>query len=272
MYTTSNQPLPYVQPYLQDYLARQQDVSNTPYTQSPGQYADPNSYLNSGWQAIANRAMQGSPVMDAGNKTLTDTLNGSFLNANPYLDQSISNAQGDLTKAWNTVAKPSWETAMLGGGSFGNSGVQEASNNAQGQLQQNLGRVASDMRSNAYNTERGYQQSALGLAPTYANQDYTDANQLLTAGTQQQGYQDRNAQQNYNWWNEAQQYPQQRLNSLGTALGVGVNSGSQTEQPGVSAGTSALGGALIGSQLGGNMGIGQGWGGLLGGLLGYFGK
>ncbi len=239
-YTTQNQPLPYVQPYLQDYLGRAQELSNVGYQQSPTQIAQPNQALQTGWQAIQNRAMQGSPTMGAANTQLQNTINGGFLGGSPYLDQSISNAQGDLTRSWNTVQKPAWDKAMQNSGSFGNSGVMEYQQNAANDLQKNLGRISTDMRSNAYNTERGFQQQAIGMAPQFAQQDYMDAGQLLNAGVMQQGYQDRNQQQNYDWWQEAQNFSQNKLNNYGQALGVGTSSGSQQTQPGVSTGSSVL--------------------------------
>jgi hypothetical protein len=269
--TTQTNVLPWVQPYMQDYLSRAQGVANAPYTQSPTQVTGPNNYLQSGWDAIARRAAEGSPVMGAANRTLTDTINGRYLNNNPYVQQNVNNAQADLVNSWNNTAKPSWETAALGSGSFGNTGVSQAMTGAQSELQKNLGRVSTDIRSNAYNTERGMQQQALGYAPQFANQDYVDANQLLTAGTQRQGYQDRNAAQNYAWWQEANQYPIDRLNVLGNALGLGAQSGTQQQAPGVSRGSSIIGGALAGSQLGGMLGLGSGMGAGLGGLFGLFG-
>ena len=85
-YTTQNTPLPWVTPYAQDYLARAQEIANTGYTPSPTQSAQPNEALNTGWQAIAQRAMQGSPVMSAANQQLQDTIQGKYLQGNPYLD------------------------------------------------------------------------------------------------------------------------------------------------------------------------------------------
>ena len=271
-YTTTNQPLPYVQPYLQDYLARSQEVMNQPYTQGPGTYTGPNAALQQGWQTTANRAMQGSPVMGAANTQLQNTINGGYLNANPYLDQNIANAQGDLTKAWNTVQQPAWDKAMSASGSFGNSGVMEANANAQGQLQQNLGRIGSDMRGNAYTQERTNQMNALGMAPNFANQDYVDSNALLNVGQQQQTFDQAAQNQNNAYYQAAQQYPIDRLNIMGNALGIGGQGNTQTQtQSDPSAAGSALGGAMVGSQLGDVFGIGSGWGAGLGGLLGLFG-
>jgi hypothetical protein len=270
-YSTTNAPLPYVQPYLQDYLSRAQGVANQGYQASPTQVADPNAYLQQGWNATANRAVQGSPVMGAANTALTGIINGSSMNANPYLDQSVQAAQGDLVRSWNTVNKPYWDTAMQGSGSYGNTGVAEYAGNASNDLQKNLSNISTTMRGNAYNQGLQQQTAALGMAPTYANQDYTDANALMNVGNQAQGFADRGAQQNYNWWSEAQKFPQQQLDAYGRALGVGTSSGNTETKPGVDPYTSALGGAITGSKLGDSLGLGSGWGAIIGGLLGYGG-
>lgn len=248
-YTTTNAPLPYLEPYLQDFYARAQDVSNTAYQQSPGTYVGPNPYLTAGWEATANRALQGSPTMGAANQTLQQTLSGGYLNANPYLDQSVANAQGDLVNAWNQVQAPQWDMAMRNSGSFGNTGVAQSAAFGANTLQQQLGRVATDMRGNAYNTERGYMQQALGLAPQYAQQDYADANALLNVGAQAQGFNQAQQNQNQQWFTEAQQYPQQQLSFYGNALGVGGGGTSTQTAPDPSTASQVIGGALTGSQL-----------------------
>jgi hypothetical protein len=234
---------------MQDVAARGMQIANTPYQQSPGTYTGPNDYLQAGWQATANRAMQGSPTMDAANQTLQKTLNGGFLNGNPYLDQQVSAAQGDLVKSWNQVAKPQWDMAMRNSGSFGNTGVAQSAAFGADTLQQNLGRVANDMRFNAYNTERGYQQNALGMAPTYAQQDYNDANALLQVGGQAQAFDQAQQNQNQQWFQEAQQYPAQQLNQYLAALGMNAG-GTQTQTaPDPSKASQVIGGAITGASL-----------------------
>lgn len=244
-YTTSNAPLPYVEPHLQNLLSLQQEVLNTPYTQSPNAVAGANPYLTAGWDAVANRAMQGSPVMSAANQTLQNTLSGGYLNGNPYLQTQIDAAQGDLARNFNTVNKPGWDTRMSRAGGY-NSGVAEAAGMDYGNLAQNMGRIGSDMRFNAYNTERGYQQQALGLAPTYAQQDYQDANALMNVGAQRQAFDQAGADQNLRWFQEAQAYPQNRLNDYARMIGVGAQSGSTQQQPSPSTASSIAGGALTG--------------------------
>jgi hypothetical protein len=250
VYSTTNAPLPWMEPYMQDYMSRAQGVANQPYQASPTQFTAPNAYLDAGWQAMANRAQMGSPVMGAANTQLQNTINGGFLGQNPYLSDAISNAQGDLTRAWNTVQRPSWETQMQRSGSFGNTGVAEMAGSAQNDLQRNLARIGSDMRLGAYNQERGLQQQAIGMAPQFANQDYVDANAMLTAGQQRQTYDQGVSDQNYRWWQEAQAYPQPRLGLLGNALGIGGNSGTTTQtQPDPSTLSQVIGGGLTGLAL-----------------------
>lgn len=255
-YTTTSAPLPWMEPYLQSYIQNAQDVSQTPYTQSPGTYAGPNSYLQGAWQATANRAVNGSPVMGAANNTMMTALNGGFMN-NPYLDSQIQNAQGDLTRAWNNVQKPAWDTTMQRSGSFGNTGVMEAQQNAANDLQRNLGRISTDMRSNAYNSGLGFMGQAMGMAPTYANQDYTDINALNQAGQQQQQFAQNAQNQNQQWWQEAQNYPMQRLGFMGQALGINTGQTETKNTPDPSTAGQLIGGMLTGAQLYNMLGLGK---------------
>lgn len=248
-YTTTNAPLPWQEPYLQDYMGRAMEVANQPYNASPQTYTGPNPTLQASWQATANRAMQGSPVMSQANQQLTNIMGGGFMQGNPFLNQQIESAQGDLLRSYNLMAKPAWDKAMQNSGSFGNTGVMEYQQNAQNDLMRNLGRIGSDMRFQNYATERGLMQNALGMAPTFANQDYVDANALQNVGQQMQGFDQGQADQNYRWWQEAQNFPRQQLAAYGQALGVGGGGVSTQTAPDPSKGSQLLGGALTGAAL-----------------------
>ena len=260
-YSTTNAPLPWMEPYMQDYLGRAQDVANQPYQASPGTYTGPNSLLTSGWDMAANRAMTGSPEMDAARQQLTTTIQGGAQNPyasmdNPYLSQSISDAQGDLANSWNMVQKPQWDKAMQNSGSFGNTGVQQYAAMDANNLQRNMARIGTDMRMGAYNTGAqltesglGRQQQAIGMAPTIANQDWTDLGQLMNAGGQMQGFNQANQNQNQQWWQEAQNFPQQQLDAYGRAIGINAGGTSTQQQPDPSRTSEIAGGALTGAAL-----------------------
>lgn len=247
-YSTTNAPLPWMEPYMQDYLQRSQDYSNQAYNPSPGTYVDPNSALKASWQATQNRAVNGSPVMGAANDAMTTALRGGFM-GNPYMDQQIQNAQGDLVRSWNTVQKPAWDQSMQRSGSFGNTGVMEAAQNGANDLQRNLGRISTDMRSNAYTSGLNFMGQAMGMAPTYANQDYADINALNQSGQQQQQYLNAQQQQNQNWYQEAQNYPAQRLGFMGQALGLNTGGTSTQTAPDPSKMSQLIGGGLTGVAL-----------------------
>ena len=250
-YSTTSSPLPWLEPYLTDLASRGQEVANQGYTQSPGTYTEANPYLTAGWEATANRAMQGSPLMSTANSQLQNIMSGGMMNANPYLDQQIQQAQGDLASSFNQVNVPAWAKAMQSSGSFGNTGVQEAAGYDYGNLANAMGRISTDMRGNAYNTERGYMQQAIGMAPSFANQDYVDSQQLLNVGAQVQNQNQAAQNQNQAWFTEAQNFPMQQLQNYGSILGMaGGGGGVQTQtQPDPSTASQVIGGALTGSQL-----------------------
>lgn len=249
--TTNSIGLPdWAVPYAQGYLGRAQQVSDMPYQQYTGQrVADMTPWQQQGLQAQAQRAMSGSPVMNAANQQLTNTINGGNLQPNPYLQSQIDAAQGDLIRGWNNVQKPQWDTAMQRSGAYGNSGVAQANAMSQDSLQRNLGEIGQNMRYQNYATERGYQQQALGMAPTFAQQDYNDISQLQQAGTAYQNQNQKVLDNAYQQFLDSRNYPQQQLDSFGSALGrITGNSSTQTT-PGTSAASSLFGGLAVGSGL-----------------------
>ena len=199
-------------PAAQSYLQRSQQVADLPYQGYEGStVAQMNPYQQAGTDAIAQRAMQGSPVSDAASRNITSTLNGDYLNNNPWLDATVQRAQGDVKQGLAGIEARS--------GSFGNSGVQQTT-------ARQLGDVSAQIRGADYGAERGRQMQAIGLAPSIANQDYTDAQQLIGAGDKLQGQDQRNLTDAYQRFQEARDYPKDQLATLGK--GLGMNYGSST--------------------------------------------
>ena len=209
------------------YVKQATQIANTPYQAYTGQrYADLNGTQNQALQMIQNRATNGSPVMDQANSTLTSMMQGG--NTNPYLDQMVGKAQQSVANNYNLVTKPQMETSMVNSGSFGNSGLQQMQANQQKQVGQQMSDIATQMYGNAYNTDRSNQMQALGMAPQYGNQAYTDAGQLLNAGNTQQNNAQNNLDFGYQQFQDAQNYPYKQLQATGGV--VGQNMGSATTQ------------------------------------------
>lgn len=215
-------------PYAQSYLARAGQTADLPYQGYDGQtVAQLNPYQQAGYDAIAARAMGGSPVSDAAAGEITRTLSGGYLGANPYLDSMVDRTAADIRR--------SSDVAEARGAGYGNTGREEATARA-------IGDASMQIRGQDYARERGYMQSALGMAPTIAGQDYADAAQLLGAGQGLQGQEQRNLTDQYQRFLEARDYPQQQLATMGR--GLGFNFGGSQQVPGANGWSQALGTGL----------------------------
>lgn len=173
-----------------------------------------------------NRGLMGSPQTDAANQQNLSTINGDYLDLskNPGVKSAMDMARTGIN-------------AQFSGDNFGNSAHQEW-----------LGKGLLNAAAPFYQNERGLQQQAIGMAPTLANQDYTDIANV--AGANQ----------------TIDQAPWQNLFNYQQAMG-GVGGGTTTAQQPYYTNPlgSALGGAAGGSLLGP-------WGAAAGGLLGLFGS
>lgn len=303
--TQSNSMPAWATNYAQGYLGRAQQVADSPYQAYTGQrVADFAPWQQQGLQAQAQRAMSGSPVMNAANAALPGMFQGGgqaaqnqygpvqaqanpYAGSNPYLTQQIDAAQGDVVRNWNNVQKPQWDTSMQRSGSFGNSGIAQANQMAQSDMQRNLGQISSGMRfqdytqqqqlgenaanralqagqfnatmgenyagrqDSMYNQGQGRALSALGMAPSFAQQDYNDIGQLQQAGAAYQGQNQKLLDSGYQQFLDSRNYPAQQLDIFGNALTRAVgNQGTQTStQPGPSTGSQIVGGALTGAGL-----------------------
>ncbi len=240
--TTTNAFPDWAVPYAQNFLAQSQQVAGLPYRGYEGQtVAQLNPYQTAGANAQAQRATQGSPVNDAASTELQKTLSGGYLNNNPYLSKLVGAASQDITENYNQSVVPQLTALDARSGSFGNSGVSNATGQAQGQLAKNLGNVATNIYGTDYANERNRMQTAVSQAPSIANQDYVDAAALQNAGQTFQTQDQKNLTDQYQRWQEANNYPKDQLATLGK--GLGLNYGSTTSGPGANPWAQGLGAA-----------------------------
>jgi len=218
----SNEPWSGVQPYLSNLFSRGSGLLGQPVQSQ-------NTMLAQGMQA--NRALAGNPLNQAAQQQNLSTIRGDYtdLANNPAAQNAMNMARSQIN-------------SQFSGDNYGNSAHQEW-----------LGRGLMGAAAPFYESERQRQMAATAMAPSLANQDYTDIGQLANVGQQQ----------TMAPWEQLQRY--QGL--LGSAGGYGK---STTEQPYFNNGLGALGlggGALGGFLLGGPMGalLGGSLGGLLGG-------
>lgn len=98
----------------------------------------------------SNPYLGGTTTPSAGTSQVSVGQNSLLGMNNPYLQEQIGAAQGDVTRSYLQTVQPQRDAQMRSSGSFGNAGVQQMQLEDQRNLQQNLGRVASDMRMQDY--------------------------------------------------------------------------------------------------------------------------
>lgn len=223
-------------------------------------------------QLTQARAVNGSPVANAATGAVTDTLQGRYLDItrNPAWNPI---AQG-ITDQYRVGTAAQTDKAFAQNRAFGGSAYNEAVQRNQGALAGALAGAAG----NLYNTERGYQMQAAGMAPALADQDYRDAEALLGVGDIQRQYEQDLLNQGMQDYYDQMNYPISQLDFLGRGISTAMT-GAQSQlvtapnpyRPNPTAG--ALGGALAGAGAGSAAGP---WGALIGAgvgaLGGYYGS
>ena len=187
------------------------DQPFSPYTGQRFEALNPTQYAGIG--AIQNRALYGDPTMANAEANLNQVIGGQ---QNPYLDQAVNSALGQVQGRVNS---------QFSGANFGNTAHQET-------LARVLGDQANNMYANAYDADQARRLQAISQAPTFGNQAYTDASQLLSAGQvmQDQGQQARDFA--YQQYQEGQDLPYKQLAAMSGVFGSNLGGVSRTTSSG----------------------------------------
>lgn len=243
--TTQTKDLPnWAQPAAWELLDKTRELSKQPmpvYTEQRS--ADLNKWQDASQNMVLNRALGGSTAMNMGNNALYGTLNGSNLSGNPHLQSQIDQASQDVTRNYQG-AVGSTDATFARSGAFGGSAWQQAQEGNSRQLAQGLSDMTSNMRFQNYANERQNQMQALGMAPTYANQAYYDADQLAKAGQSRYGYDQQRMDDRRSVWEEQMQSPYRQLDLLANGIAGAVGNGGQMTStvPGANRWAQAVGG------------------------------
>lgn len=257
--STVTQGDPALAPYKADYLNRVGALAQNPLPTR--QLATMSPYQQMGLQMTANRALSGSPEINAAKQNLAATQSGAFMSpdSNPYLAGTVNQAMNDAQTRVNS---------QFAGNGYGSTAHQEI-------LGRTLGETAGNLYNQNYQNERQRQIQGMLFAPQLAQTDYMDAQNLLGVGDTYRGYSqewlDQQYQQAMEPWTRSDLYG----NSIARAAGVSPASSSETTG---TASSNRMAGAIGGGALGyglstmvpalGGAGIPLAIGGaLLGGLL-----
>lgn len=204
-----------LKPLASAYTNKAINLSNqgfTPY--GAPRYADLNSTQQLGIGMVQDRALNGSPTMRNAEGALNQTIQGG---TNPYLDAMVNKAQASVLGNANAAAARS--------GSFGNSGIAE-------QAAKQMGDVATQMYGGAYESDANRRLQAIGMAPTFGNAAYSDAQQLMNAGQVMQDQKQQNLDFNYQQFQDATNLPYKQLAAMSGVFGSNLGGTSTTTQQG----------------------------------------
>lgn len=199
-----------LKPLATAYTNKAIGLSNTNYQPYTGQrYADLNSIQNTGLQSTINRAVNGSATMNNAESNLNSMMSNQ---ENPYLRGMVNSA---MDAAQGRVL------SQFGGSNYGSSANQE-------QLAQQLIAAANPLLSSAYEADQNRRMQAINSAPTFGNQAYQDASQLMNAGQVLQDQNQQNLDFNYQQFQEAQNNPYKQLAAMGGVFGSNLGGSSTT--------------------------------------------
>jgi hypothetical protein len=262
--TTSNID-PTIQPYLAYGLqqAQEQYQGGGPQYYGGPTFVSPSQTTQTGLQALEQRASMGSPLTGAAQGQLQNTIQGGYLQGNPFFQGAFQPAaQAAESKFLSSLGNIG--SAASKAGRYGSGAMNTMTQGASGQFAKTLADTAGALAYENYAAERGRQQAATMAAPAMAQADYGDIQNMLKAGQLREGYTAAQQQADINKFNFMQNQPQVNLtNYLSSVYG---NPLGKVQQGGATAATPSgwqnlLGGAAtaagIYKTLGGTQGLSQ---------------
>lgn len=229
---TDSAPWEKQQPYLESgFELAKTNVLEKPTEPYPNSAVVPFApQSETGLQMQEQRALAGSPVTQAGQAMVQDTLEGDYLSAgNPYFQQAVTAATRPMVETFNEDVLPGIQSGFSGAGRYG-SGLQQRGQQRAGEaLLRQVGDVAGTMSASMYGDERDRQMQAGLLAPDMAAQDYTDIAQLKQAGAEREGMAGAELQDEINRFYAEQNAPKDALSNYMALIKGGYGSqGSET--------------------------------------------
>ena len=239
-----------------------------PYQSFGNRVAGQNTDQYTGMQRVRDMANSGGPTdtmqgrMAAGNIAGGGALTANpYMGDNPYFRKNLASSMEDVTNAYNKGTAQQTNALMNMSGVLGGGDHQKAVANNQDALARNLSRMGNeaygaqfDKSANMYESALGRQMQAIPLAFQGQGLSTDMNNQLMGVGQQNQDYQQKLIDQNYNNWAEQNNWGRNNVNWLASLLGGAQGStGIQTQFGGYAPtnyGSQAVGLGMLGKAAG----------------------
>lgn len=211
------------QPYLQDIYQRAQGLSNVPIQQFPNAEVAPQSEETKRYiAAVSGRGL--GPLTEAAQGQARGTLQGDYLNANPWLDRTYDAASRGIERSFNRAVLPSLRGAAAASGGRNWSQLPGGERDARLDLGTTLNDLATNIYGGNYQAERNRQLGTLQMAPQIGAMDLGDYGALAQAGGVSEDYGQRVLDSLIRRFTEAQYEPLTRLEAYSNLIGQPVPS------------------------------------------------
>ena len=232
--TTKSELDPTVKPFVQYGLEQAKGLyqSNTPQYYGGQTYIGPSAQTQAALQAQQTRALAGNPLLTQAQQQQSNVIGGQYLQNNPYFNQALAGAAQGATQNYNDAIAAA-QSSLSRAGRYGSNVGADIQNRAASTLANTLANKYGELAYQNYGAERGMQNQAAQYAPTLAQADYGDIQQLANVGKTAEDYQKTALQADIDRFNYQQNLPYQKLSSyLGSAYGVPTGQVSTTTQSG----------------------------------------
>ena len=187
-------------------------------------YVSPSEATQQSLAMARERALGGSPLIKAAQQETLDTIAGRGVN--PFLAGALEQTNRLAGEQYNKNIQDLKSRSSLSG-RYGSSAMGQQAGQAQDIFARALTEQGGQLAYNSAEAERARQMAAVNAAPTMANADYFDINQLLKVGQAGEGYDLSKLQADMNRFNYEQNLPQMKLSNYAN-LFSNVPQGSQT--------------------------------------------
>ncbi|MEM8616795.1 MAG: hypothetical protein AAGF20_07650 [Pseudomonadota bacterium] len=134
---------------------------------------------------IRDRALAGSPLENAAEQNLANTIGGDYLSAgNPYFQQMFDGASRPVVEAYQDATRAT-DGAFSQSGRLGSGAHERALGRQEDALARGLSDLSGQLAYQNYGDERLNQMRRATLAPQFAANDYADAAMLEGVGQTQ---------------------------------------------------------------------------------------
>jgi len=258
----TNEPWKVQTPYYKDLYKQAQsafDRTNDQWYQGETLAGPTNQQYDANWQVQQASAGMGTGVEELRNLALAQ-LRGDYLNpeTNPYIKQTAEAAIAPVQQAFN-ANKLAMNDQAISQGAYGGARQDLQQNRLVDEFNKTAGNLTNDIYYKNYSDERGRQQTSNQLLDQANLLALAGPTALASAGSQLQGWDQAQLQDEMARWSRQQQAPWAGINEMANILGAGgFGSSTQTTDKGGNQFASILQGVLGGASTGASLATGIG--------------